>query len=331
MSAYKYAYRMRVYAARSVDATEATVLTPAGSAPHADEFKVASVAGVSGYQPYLQDTIQGRRGRIDLKSRKLDIGTLTVTLIDKRITAGDNLTRWVSAFFGNSAGKPWPRLKVQLDECLDHTATSPTWTTFFTGEIVGSKLVAKNQWALTLRERTETLKMRCFEGTPHTDITYVAIPTLCPIGFRGANYGTQTPTAALAGTARNLVVNGTAYAPSGERTIILTPGSTGGDHEGNIVTANLFEALAPGTVVTADYPDPSANEPLSFLPNFSGKVRAYMTHGGNSGVFMVGGLGVTNREGQGFKVHSIAVRELTSSDTGYLAAPAAGTAVTLHI
>lgn len=330
MATSKIAYRMRVYAARSVDATEATVLTPAGSAPHADEFKVASISGVSGYQPYLQDTIQGRRGRIDLKSRKLDIGTLTVTLIDKR-TSTDNLTRWVSAFFGNAAGKPWPRLKVQLDECLDTTAASPTWTTYFTGEIVGSKLVVKNQWAVTLRERSETLKMRVFEGTPHSSITYAGVPTLLPIGFRRSAYGTQPASGTIAATARA----GTGYTVLGEMILLVPLDATGVGHEGNIVTQNLLEALSPHGASESTFNLPSATSTDWGVPNYSGKLRAAVTHGGNTGVYLVGSIAHFPMQRPGMPrhsaVHAITIKALQATEADFLAVPAAGTACTFQL
>lgn len=330
MATNSIAYRMRVYAARSVDATEATVLTPAGSAPHADEFKVASISGVSGYQPYLHDTIQGRRGRIDLKSRKLDIGTLTVTLIDKT-TSTDNLTRWVSAFFGNSAGKPWPRLKVQIDECLDHTATSPTWSTYFTGEIIASKLVAKNQWAITIRERSETLKMRCFEGTPHSSITYAGVPTLLPVGFRRSDYGTQPASGTIAATARA----GTGYTVSGEMILLLPMDATGVGHEGNIVTQNLLEALAPHGASESTFNLPSATSADWSAPSYTGKLRAVVTHGGNTGVYLVGSVAHFPMQRPGMPrhsaVHAITIKALQATETDFLAVPAAGTACTFQL
>lgn len=330
MATNNYAYRMRVYAARSVDATEATVLTPGGSAPHAEEFKVASISGVSGYQPYLHDEIMGRRGRLDLKTRKLDVGTLTVKLIDKRITAGNNLSRWVSAFFGNSAGKPWPRLKVQLDECLDHTATSPTWSVFFTGELVGSKLVDKVGWALTLKERIETLKMKVFSGSPSSSVGYAATASLLPVGFRGSDYGEAKATGNLSATARAFTVNGTSYAPGGEIVLVLPATALGAFNEGNIVTQNLMEIAPPHMVVDLTFQDPSASGPAWGLPTYNGKLRAMVTHGGNTGSYLVGGLAISGYHGHYF-VQGVVIKALQSGDVGYLAAPAAATSCTFYL
>lgn len=334
MTAFKYGYRMRVYAARSVDATEATVLTPAAGAPHSDAFQVASIAGVSGYQPYLHDNIQGRRGRLDLKTRKLDIGTWTVTLIDKKVST-DNLSRWWTAFFGNTAGKPMPRLKVQIDECLDTSATSPTWTTCFTGEVIGSKTVNKVDIAMTLRERSETLKMQSFVGTPHSSITYASLPSLLPIGLRG-NYGSQRATGTLTATARPFVVNGTSYAPTGEILLIVSGASrTQPDLVGNIVTQNLLETLPPHTVIQGINFNPAASAALATVPEYNGTLRAYVSHGGNSGVFLVGALAVFGVQYPGQERHqyvmAVAIKALESTDVGYLAAPTSGTSCTFQL
>jgi hypothetical protein len=323
VTAYRIAYRMTVYASRSVDPTEATILTPAAGAPHADQFKVATIAGMSGWQPYLSDDIQGRRGRIDLLSRKVDIGTLTVSLIDKK-TGTDNLSRWVTAFFGNAAGKPMGRNKVLLEECLDYTAAIPTWTTYFVGEIVGSRLIEKIDWQFSLRERSETAKMKVFVGTPHSSITYAAIPTLMPLGFRGAGYGQQPAIDPLSGTTSVPTIGGTNYAPAGEIFVYLTTAAF--NNPQNVVTQNLIEALAPNMVLGNGW------TPQGFLPNYSGKLRCYLTSGGTSGVFRVGGAVIDQPIGyEKAKLLGFFIKALDSTDVAYKAAPAASTSVTFHL
>ena len=49
MATYDPIYRFTVYAPRSEDSGETTVLTPPAGAIHSDEFKVASKTGVSGF------------------------------------------------------------------------------------------------------------------------------------------------------------------------------------------------------------------------------------------------------------------------------------------
>lgn len=328
MSTYNVAYRMRVYAPRSTDPTEATLLTPASGAPHTDPFRVATISGVSGYQPYMMDGPSGRRGRIDLLSRRLDIGTLTVTLIDKTTTAGDNLTRWVSAFYGTLPGKPPSRLRVEIDECLDFSASAPTWTLYFTGEIVRQGLQQKNLWQITVRERTEALKMRCFVGTPHSSISYAAHPTLAPIGIRNSDYGQIKATNGFTGETRTPTYATASYAPTGEIAVFLDEDSI--FHELNVLTTNLLESIAPhGTVTVSDVA--TGHQRVSWVPNFSGKCRCYLTHAGGSGVFRVGAIYTEFEQHLTGRIVGFALKALDSADAGYLAAPAASTAVTVHL
>lgn len=323
---------MRVYAPRTTDATEATVLTPAVGAPHTDEFKVATISGVSGYQPYMMDAPAGRRGRIDLRSRRLDIGTLTVTLLDKRTSASSNVSRWVTAFYGTLAGHPPSRLRVEIDECLDYLAASPTWTTYFVGEIVRQGLNRKLEWEITVRERSEALKAKCFVGTPHPDITYAAIPTLLPVGFRGSGYGTFDPAPALTGTTRYVRWLSTDYAPVGEIAVFLDNASVA--HDLNVLTQNLIETVAPhGAVLSLEHESAST---LAWTPNVTGKCRCRLTAGATTGVFRVGGVfyklqwpGVAGKPE--FRVVGFYIKQLDSADVDYMAAPSAATSVSFHL
>src|ERR1051326_7846401 len=91
-------YRATVYAPKSTDATEATVLTPVSGAPHGDAFKVATAEGVSGFKSYM-GMPSGRRGRIDVLSKKTDTGEISFEVLDQRTTpGGSNAQRWVTAF-----------------------------------------------------------------------------------------------------------------------------------------------------------------------------------------------------------------------------------------
>lgn len=331
-----------MYAPRSVDPTEATVLTPAAGAPHSDKFLVASIDGVSDangtYKPYLHDSIIGRRGRIELLKRKLDVGTLTAKLIDKTLASGDNLTRWWSAFFGDVKGRPMGRLKIEIDECLDHTATSPTWSRFATMELVGTKLEQKNVIVLSLRDRVETLKMRTFVGQPHASLSYVAQPTLLPIGFRKSDYGKLAKTLPLTGITNNLInVSGTAYTPSGERGVTLDAASS--SHELNIITKNLFDIAPPGRIgVGTDLANVFV---LTIVPQYTTTLRCRLkqTSGGASGTegdYKVGAIGwreTTNGPGQKphYQLRALMLKALETTDVGYAAIPAAGVSCEIHL
>ena len=127
------AYRATVFISRSDDASETTVLTPIAGAPHSDQFKIATRTGVVGFQPYM-DFPTGRRGKIDLLSKKTDVGELSFEIIDMRPPAGGaNATRWVTAFIGEKEGIPrFARLKCYIEESLDGGVT---WNPFFTGRV----------------------------------------------------------------------------------------------------------------------------------------------------------------------------------------------------
>lgn len=331
MANTRVGYRLRLYAARSVDPTEATILTPAPGADHADEFKVATVADEAGYKPYLQDELPGRRGRINLKSRKLDVGTLTALLIDKQLESGSNLKRWWTSFFGNAAGKPMPRNKVEIDECLDLSASPRTWTLYGRYELVGQGLVEKNQARLSLCERSETLKMKCFVGTPHSSIGYVAKQTLLPVGISGADYGDAQMTDPFTGTTSYQLIAGSNYAALGEIMVHLDRTSIG--HERNILTRNLAQAIAPhGTIDVLDPMSTTGQPRVAWVPNFSGKARARIkqTSGGGAGTegdYRVGGLFTRfERVPDGRQHQRIAgffIKALEATDAGYAAIPAA--------
>ena len=81
MPSYDPAYRLRVYAPRSIDAAEATVLTPVAGAPHSDNFQVTTLPNIAGWKPYLYHP-EGRTGKIEVLSRVTDIGIISVLLQD---------------------------------------------------------------------------------------------------------------------------------------------------------------------------------------------------------------------------------------------------------
>lgn len=135
-------YRATVYAPKSTDATETTVLTPIAGAPHTDAFKIATAEGVFGFKSYM-GMPSGRRGRIDVLSKKTDIGQLGFDVLDQRTTpGGSNAQRWVTAFIGDNRGLVrFVRLKCFVEESLyglvagtgangSYTASgATTWTT----------------------------------------------------------------------------------------------------------------------------------------------------------------------------------------------------------
>jgi hypothetical protein len=175
------ALRARVYAPKSVDATESTVLTPAAGAPHSDAFQIANVTGLAGYQPYL-DRVIGRAGAIDPLTKSVDVGALTLVVGDIRTSASDT-SRWLTAYCGDTSGR-WqlPACKVVLEQATDWNGTSGTWTPYFTGRAEPAAADGLIRRGLRIKDLSTELDQPVFEGDPHPSITYAKRARLWPIG-----------------------------------------------------------------------------------------------------------------------------------------------------
>ena len=202
MTTFQAVYRATVYAPRSVDPTEQTVLTPASNAPHSQPFMVATISGLTDtvttlggtgtqtYQPYL-GPVKGRRGRLDPLSKNVDTGQFTMDVLDKRLNVGqtDNANRWAAAFFGNVAGQnQLLGCKVAIWESIDGGAT---WTAFFTGRVTDIALNGLLAWTFTLYDMSVDLQVPVFVGTPSSCVNsaistaagYAQVPSLLPAGL----------------------------------------------------------------------------------------------------------------------------------------------------
>ena len=228
MTLFSPGYRMTVYEQRSTQSavTEPDILT--ATSPHTDPFKVASLSGISGFQPYL-GTVTGRRGKIDPLTKKVTTGQLTVRLLDKK-TGTSNLQRWVTAFLGNAAGRnQLLGCKVYLEETLDG---GTTWSPFFVGRIDSTQLDDPLWYSLTIRDFSDDLDMDCFVGRPNAAVSYAAEPLLLPLGV-SADYGTMEAVTPLSGT-----FEAAAYSAAGYRVLTLDAASRG--RLDNMVTSALF-------------------------------------------------------------------------------------------
>lgn len=180
MATYTPIYYVTVYAPRSEDATEATVLAPVAGAAHTDQFKVATVAGVAGFQPYL-GTVRGGPASLDPVTGKATLGEMVLQVMDKRVgTDGSNLRRWLTAFLGNTKGRG--RLngcKVVVEESLDGGATKAP---IYTGRFHRVGLAGRLLFDLPVRDLSEDLKAPLFVGPPHSSVTYAATPYVVPVG-----------------------------------------------------------------------------------------------------------------------------------------------------
>lgn len=302
------AYRLRVYQPLSADPTETTVLTPAAGAPHTDELKLSSIPGVAGYKEYLHEVPRGRRGRLDPKKPRLDVGTFEFSLIDKATGSG-NASRWLTAFFGNVKGKPRGRLKVEVDESLDGGAT---WASFMIGELTGIS-TNKNDATLEVSDRVEKMKMPAFVGSPHSSITYAAKLTLLPAGFFGANYGSLQAVPAIVGT----INANPSYLAADIRVFQVTPNSK--DDGRNLETKELGAVVGVGGWESVE-------------PTFQSPARCHLKRLDTSaeGDFYVGGLRHTVA-GTHWNITSFFLKPLAVTDAGYMAMPPNGTSVEAYI
>lgn len=171
MTLFQIQYRATVF-----DTDDTTVLSVGG-----DDFKVITKPGVSGWQPYL-DTVKGRFGRLDLLTKRTDMGEWIVILVDQRTTAGgSNLERYITQFMGNAEDRPQLiRRKWFMEESLDDGAT---WASFFTGRIHQFSLLTRAMVQVVIRDMSTDLDKRVFVGQPHSSITYAQTSLLMPHGM----------------------------------------------------------------------------------------------------------------------------------------------------
>lgn len=327
MTVFRPAYRMIIYAPRSIDATEATVLVPAAGAPHSDPFQVTTLGNLAGYKPYMLWP-QGRTGKIDVLTRTTDVGAMLVELIDKKLS--DNLTRWVTSYFGNIKGEYQAGgLKSVIQESLDLGAT---WIDWFTGRLQTVSLSKKPSYQLQLQEESSEFNQDIFTGRPHTSITYAGFLSLCPIGPT-IPFGpmpaikpftaVQTGQAIFGGVSVGIAVNITLDAASQARPEML-------------VTSNLLSATSP-TAVNGPTVAGGAIGSFGTLPSFNGVARARLTHtsGANNGLtgdYIVGFIGGGAPDASGHsKLVAFSIAAVPSTDPLFLALPAAGVTVSGYI
>jgi hypothetical protein len=329
MSAFKPQYRLEVRAPLSVDPTETAVLTPSApysgaGAVHSDNFRITTMESLAGWQPYM-GTMRGRRGRIDLKERKIDAGNLAVDLIDHQVTG--NLNRWWTAFFGDAKGNPRGKLKVIIDESLDNGVT---WNRFWTGRLQKTQNRGKTVITLNLRDEIESLKMKTFTGAPHSSITYAGIPTMLPIGVQNSGFGLIGVSQVLTGSTGNVsTIAASAQLTASMRKITFD--KTSQNRKDNIATKSLYESVAPNFTTNKDGPVPMS------VPNFTGTCRARIKHLSGANVGLIGVYKVGQLDGIGFSfnapgigqvgkkaIGSFAIATLDAGTPGFLALPAVG-------
>lgn len=324
MTTYAPGYRLTLYAPRSVDATEATVLTPAAGAPHSDQFKITTFPALAGYKPYIAALPTVRTGLVDQLTKRTSVGQMIVRLMDPPVPgAASNLKRWLTAFFGDVGGRPrMMGLKALAEESLDGGAT---WSTFWTGRLRALRQVSKTTFELTIWDTRTDLKGLAFVGQPHPNVrSYAGILSLLPLGVT-APYGTLVPPPPIAGTTSftsslaGLPTNGALGI------VFVIDASALGQRKDMLVTKELLAGILPGTPRTG-----LLGPILAPIPNYGGSLRAVIkwTSGalsGSTGTYLVGALGSNPVQNALHKALSITIQVLPDTGApGYLALPAAG-------
>ena len=171
--------------------TEPDVLIPRAGAAHADPFRVTTLGADAWGRGYL-DIPSGRRSKLNLRDRKVDVGGMMLSLLDKRL-GSDNLERWITAgFLGDAQGveQLGARLKVKVWQSLDGGCS---FDPLYTGRTFKASKASRTKYNFELRDMASELQRDCFVGPPHADIDYAYPAPLLP-------YGLMVPFAGLPAT-----------------------------------------------------------------------------------------------------------------------------------
>lgn len=327
MTAITLAYRLTLYAPRSTDPAEATILTPPSGAVHSEQFKVTTLNNLAGWKSCLGFP-RGRTGRVNMLERTTDVGTMSFDLFDVALVPGVNANRWVSAFLGDANGDMrLSGIKCFVEESLDG---GTTWTAFWTGYVKALSLNGRGKYSLTVRDMMHELtKLPLFKQPPHTSITYAGRPLLLPLGITGASYGVTAAAADLTGTVTSPAV--IASSTLANVAFIGLAQNQAAGKMNNFTTSELIGAVAPNGYLSG-LGRMGALMPV--MPNFTGTARAHLTWnaGANQGDFQVGGLQDFTDDKGHHAVTGFYIKPLDdTADLGYSALPANATAVSLHI
>lgn len=185
MTNFRPIYRVIVY-----DTDDTTVLTPDSSAPHSDPFQVEDRENpTAGFKPYL-GRVEWSGGKIDLLTSRWERGRIRVELLDQ-VTGRRNLERWVSAFFGDSAGRHRELgLLVKVFRSIDNGRTFVGIGFGRAQDIIGKGYLA---FEFGLGDQARELDLDLFPGgKPHSSISYAFPAPLLPNGLIAA-LGTYGP------------------------------------------------------------------------------------------------------------------------------------------
>lgn len=140
-------------------------------------FKVSTIENVVGFRPYMAMPT-GRRGRLDLLSKKTDTGEMGFDLLDPRATpGGSNALRFATSFTGDTTGLPtFARPKLFMEESLDGGVT---WAPFFTGRtrLFQLKSGSRTVMSVSARDMSDDLTWTLFPGMPHAAVYQRDVPS----------------------------------------------------------------------------------------------------------------------------------------------------------
>lgn len=236
-------FRMAVNAPRSVDAAEATVLTPRSGSSHSDAFQVTTLEAhklalrsMTAWQPYM-DLPAGRGGRADLLEKNTDTGSIRVVLLEKRVPVvqgvRDNLKRWLLQFVGNSAGIN------QLGGCKTLVQYSDddgaTWANYWTGEISRLRKIPAG-WEVTVRDMANRLHVHVGTGRAHDHVmtkeglgsmtSGSGVLTVPRAVFRSTDVGRTITVRGAGASGVDLVTTISTYTSATQVTLTATAGTT---------------------------------------------------------------------------------------------------------
>lgn len=200
-------YRLILRQPPSADPTEAAVLTPPAGAAHADPFQVATHRGVAGFLPYLEPP-NGRRARVDPKTKKVDVGPMTLEVADPMLVAPDPSSRWASQFLGDAEGvDALLKTRAEVSESLDGGETfAPYWT----GRLQSARGSQSVAYVLTLRDLVDDLSAALFPSFPAPAVAYAFRQPVVPLALR-QDWGPFRGGAPAYGSSVTGIVNGWSF------------------------------------------------------------------------------------------------------------------------
>jgi hypothetical protein len=176
-------YRLELRMPRDLQSdpvTEPDVLVPRPGAAHGEAFRLTTLADDDWGRGYL-GLPSGRRGTLDLRSRKVTVGGVGVNLLDPRV-ADDNAVRWLTQFLGDANGNPQlaARLRAQMWQTLDDGCS---WAPYFAGRTARATKPTPPEYGLELEDMASELQRDCFVGPPHASVDYAQLAPLLPYGL----------------------------------------------------------------------------------------------------------------------------------------------------